>query len=332
MRHVWTSSRRTTVVAVGTDAASRSRPGRASPDSRHGGRPTPASPVWAQGVSAVSPTFGRPRCVVQELLAPGGSKPGRDWAVLGRYVRHPSRGGGLHGRGRPCGQRARRTPWMAASPAPPRTTSTTRDTVSRRLANNRPGSHASNRAGDVMRLLCTNNEWSWGESNPRPSSGCRPRYDHSRELRLYGCRTAGSVGPAGGPPPGLSLRPAVFPTVSGLSRRQPPLLLPGCGDQAPRAITGRWCSLTPELGQAARAYCSSAVVFVPRLRSLSNSGRTIRLPVSTSKPISPLSSSSTSVPVRPCVPDRAHHIRCSLDEGARGQPGRSSGDQDGGEP
>jgi hypothetical protein len=33
---------------------------------------------------------------------------------------------------------------------------------------------------------------------------------------------------------------AVFPAASGLSRRQPPLLLPGCGDQAPRAITGRW--------------------------------------------------------------------------------------------
>ena len=46
-------------------------------------------------------------------------------------------------------------------------------------------------------------EWSWGESNPRPPSGCRPRYDHSRGLRLYGCRTAGSVGLAGRPPPGL---------------------------------------------------------------------------------------------------------------------------------
>jgi hypothetical protein len=56
--------------------------------------------------------------------------------------------------------------------------------------------------------------WSWGESNPRPPSGRRPRYDHSRDLRLYGCRTAGSVGPARGPPPGLSLGSAVF------SRRQ----------------------------------------------------------------------------------------------------------------
>ena len=40
------------------------------------------------------------------------------------------------------------------------------------------------------------------------------------------------------PPPGLSLRSAVFLAVSGLSRRQPPLLLPGCGDQAP--CVHRW--------------------------------------------------------------------------------------------
>jgi hypothetical protein len=33
--------------------------------------------------------------------------------------------------------------------------------------------------------------------------------------------------------------PAVFLAVSGLSRRQPPLLLPGCDGQAPRAIAGR---------------------------------------------------------------------------------------------
>ena len=35
------------------------------------------------------------------------------------------------------------------------------------------------------------------------------------------------------------------------------------------------------------AYCSLAVVLVPRFRSLSNSGRTYRQAVSTSKPISP---------------------------------------------
>jgi hypothetical protein len=49
------------------------------------------------------------------------------------------------------------------------------------------------------------------------------------------------------PPPGLSPMSAVFPAASGLSRRQPSLLLPGCGGQAPRAITGRWCSRSPGL-------------------------------------------------------------------------------------
>ncbi len=90
-------------------------------------------------------------------------------------------------------------------------------------------------------------QWSWGESNPRPPSGCRPRYDRSRDLRLCGCRTAGSVGLKRRPPPGLSPMSAVFPAASGLSRRQPSLLLPGCGGQAPRAITGRWCSRSPGL-------------------------------------------------------------------------------------
>jgi hypothetical protein len=65
-------------------------------------------------------------------------------------------------------------------------------------------------------------------------------------LRLYGCRAAGSVGPARRPPPGLSPTSAFFLAVSGLSRRQPSLLLPGCDGQAPRAVTGRWCSRTPK--------------------------------------------------------------------------------------
>jgi hypothetical protein len=56
--------------------------------------------------------------------------------------------------------------------------------------------------------------WSWGESNPRPPSGCRPRYDHSRDLRLCGCRTAGSVDLA------KEVAAGSFPDVSGLSRRQ----------------------------------------------------------------------------------------------------------------
>ena len=38
------------------------------------------------------------------------------------------------------------------------------------------------------------------------------------------------------PTPGLSLESAVFPAVSGLSHRHPPLLLPGCGGPAPCGI------------------------------------------------------------------------------------------------
>ena len=56
-------------------------------------------------------------------------------------------------------------------------------------------------------------------------------------LSLHGWLTAGSVGLR--PPPRLSEVPMVFPIVSGLSRRQSPLLLPGCEVQAPRAIAGR---------------------------------------------------------------------------------------------
>ncbi len=51
-------------------------------------------------------------------------------------------------------------------------------------------------------------EWSWGESNPRPPSRHRPRYDHSRDsdlrLSIYRVRA----------PPGLSPEPEVFPCPS----------------------------------------------------------------------------------------------------------------------
>ena len=67
---------------------------------------------------------------------------------------------------------------------------------------------------DRPRCLATSHTWSWGESNPRPPGSCRPRYDHSRVLRLCGCRTAGSVDLA------REVAPGSFPDVSGLSRRQ----------------------------------------------------------------------------------------------------------------
>ena len=43
--------------------------------------------------------------------------------------------------------------------------------------------------------------------------------------------------PGGHRTPGLSLESAVFPAVSGLSHRHPPLLLPGCGGPAPCGIS-----------------------------------------------------------------------------------------------
>ncbi len=91
-------------------------------------------------------------------------------------------------------------------------------------------------------------------------------------LRLYGCRTAGSIG--------LSAHRRVFPrcqrsfSPSAVFPCRPPLLLlPGCSGQAPRALTGRDVSLDP-IAQAARAKSPLALLLVPRLRSLSNSGRT----------------------------------------------------------
>ena len=44
----------------------------------------------------------------------------------------------------------------------------------------------------------------------------------------------------------LSGRSLVFPNVSGLSRRHPSLLLPGCDELAPCAIAGHDVSLQPK--------------------------------------------------------------------------------------
>ena len=79
--------------------------------------------------------------------------------------------------------------------------------------------------------------WSWGESNPRPLSGDRPRYDHSRDCGSTATALPGQLSLRS--PPDLSPVPTVFPVVSGLSCRHPLLLLPGCSGQAPRALTGR---------------------------------------------------------------------------------------------
>ncbi len=116
--------------------------------------------------------------------------------------------------------------------------------------------------------------WSWRESNPRPSGGNPTRYDRSRGcgLRLPPRRVERARSPSAGS----------FSDVSGLCRLSvvfpdcpPPLLVPGCGGQAPRAIAGRDDSLLTDLNQAARARSSVlASLLVPCFGSLSNSGRT----------------------------------------------------------
>jgi hypothetical protein len=67
---------------------------------------------------------------------------------------------------------------------------------------------------------------------------------------------------------------AVFPAVSVLSCRHPLLLLPGCSGVAPRALTGRDDSRSPNGSGGESEVAFGASCFVPRLRSLSNSGRT----------------------------------------------------------
>ena len=129
-------------------------------------------------------------------------------------------------------------------------------------------------------------EWSWRESNPRPASGHRPCYDHSRDLGSTAADLPGQVDPRI-PPPGLSLESVVFHTVSGLSLPSPPLLLPGCDGLAPCAIAGHDFSRSPEWIRRRERTAHRRFFGLPCLTSLSNSGRTQRLSVPPSKPISP---------------------------------------------
>ena len=105
--------------------------------------------------------------------------------------------------------------------------------------------------------------WSWGESNPRPLGGYRTRYDHSCTAASMATALAGQRASQGGhhqvfPRCQCSFtRSVVFPYGPST------LLLPGCMDQAPCAVTGHDDSLQPGLNQAARANCSLAVHFVP---------------------------------------------------------------------
>src|SRR3954451_9124364 len=79
----------------------------------------------------------------------------------------------------------------------------------------------------------------------------------------------------------------VFPVVSGLSRRQPPLLLPGCDGQAPRALTGRDDSRHLK-GSGGDSEVLVGASFGAPFKESEQLRSHERLPVSTSKPISPL--------------------------------------------
>src|SRR5438067_457361 len=57
-------------------------------------------------------------------------------------------------------------------------------------------------------------QWSWGESNPRPMSGDRPCYDHSRDCGSTVTALPGQLSLRS--PPDLSPVPTVFPVASGL--------------------------------------------------------------------------------------------------------------------
>ena len=134
--------------------------------------------------------------------------------------------------------------------------------------------------------------WSWGESNPRPSIGDRTRYDHSRVSgsRQPHRRVGWALGPSRGvfPPCQRSFTPsAVCPSCLhrfccrvAVDRPRVPL---------PVAVTLNYLT-----GQAARARSSVlASLWVPRFRSLGNSGRTTRPLPSASKPISPVVCATT---------------------------------------
>ncbi len=96
-------------------------------------------------------------------------------------------------------------------------------------------------------------------------------------------------------PPDLSPVSAVFLAVSGLSQLSSSASVARLQRTGPACPRGGRSYLTDRSGdQAARSTGSSLpCLVVPRFWSLSNSGRVARFPVSTSKPISPLSMCGT---------------------------------------
>lgn len=163
--------------------------------------------------------------------------------------------------------------------------------------------------------------WSWGESNPRPSGGHASCYDHSRVCgsRLPRPRVGAPLS-LSSVVRGLSLRSVVSPTVHHYFCCQAVVVRPRV------ALRLAMCPQSLPENQAARANCCfSAVVLLPRLTSLSNSGRTMSLPVPTSKPISPLSMNNSHWESRHArgVPDRSWYRRVVAPTPRFPNPGRN---------
>ena len=116
--------------------------------------------------------------------------------------------------------------------------------------------------------------WSWGESNPRPSA-MEARATTIPDS-LADAAPAGRLA-VGNRRPSLRLCgvSADFPAVSGLSCGHPPLLLPGCGGSAPCAIAGHDVSSLPDRSGGESELLVGNSCCLPRLASLSNSGRTL---------------------------------------------------------
>ena len=133
--------------------------------------------------------------------------------------------------------------------------------------------------------------WSWGESNSRPLSGRRSRYDHPRDV-ARGRHPAGS----GDPCTEVSVSSAgTFSGVRVLSFRQRSLhAVPHCfccqaAVSRPRVPSPVAMFLTsPELSGGESEIVSLGVSLVAPFHESEQLGSHVRFPVPTSKPVSPV--------------------------------------------
>jgi len=100
---------------------------------------------------------------------------------------------------------------------------------------------------------------------------------------------------AGDSPDRLSDQSVFFHTSSVLSRRHPPLLLPGCEELAPCGLSTHDVCQSPE-NQAATANCVLAVVLFAPFFESEQLGSHARPPKLTSKPVSPIGCAPRTIP------------------------------------